>query len=123
MHWLSEKLDCGQVIAQKTFLDDGTITAGEVRQKQRQICMDLFDETIDKLVDKTFVQGEDTPCTFHQKSDIIEATTFLSTEHVSWQHLMRLGRATNHGRNGLFVRDEEGRVFRLCVSVERADCE
>jgi len=117
--WMDEGLDTGGVIAQKTFADDGIMTANEARTRQRQMCADLFEENIDRLVagDVPWTAGQ--PCSYHAKKDIIAATTFSEDDQITMGRLMRLGRATAHGENGLTVRSSNGEQFRMQITLSR----
>lgn len=117
--WLDEGLDTGGVIAQKSFADDGLMTATEVRARQRQMCAELFEENINSLIAGRIPWTTGQPCSYHFKTDIVKATTFNEDEQLTLSQLLRLGRATFHGENGLVVEAKNGDRFRLSISVCR----
>ena len=115
--WMDERLDTGGVIAQKTFADNGQISANEVRARQRRLCAELFEENIDRLAAGRIAWRAGEPCSYHFKRDIVAATTFGEDDPVTMAHLMRLGRATSHGDNGLTVCTRKGERFRVQIAV------
>tara|TARA_A100001035_G_C27737162_1_gene479672 strand:- start:510 stop:1265 length:756 start_codon:yes stop_codon:yes gene_type:complete len=118
IHWLSPDLDCGSVISQKTFYDDGVMSADFIRTRQRAICAELFEENIDDLIAGKLKPGQDVKCDFHKKSDIIEATTFDINDTLTAEEFMLLGRATHHGDNGIFIKSKGNKKYKLSVKVE-----
>lgn len=121
--WMDEGLDTGGVIAQKTFADDGIMTANDVRTRQRRMCAELFEENIDRLVAGDVPWSAGQPCSYHFKKDIVAATTFTENDQVTIGRLMRLGRATAHGENGLTIRAKSGDQFRMQITVSRIPAE
>jgi len=117
--WMDEGLDTGGVIAQKRFDDDGVMSANDVRTKQRQFCAELFEENVDALIAGRIPHTKGQPCSYHFKKDIIAATTFDEDDMVNVARLMRLGRATGHGENGLTVRMHDGRRYQMRISVHQ----
>jgi len=117
--WMDEGLDTGGVIAQKVFTDDGIMSADEVRSRQRQLCIELFEENIDELIAGRIPWKAGQPCSYHAKKDIIAATTFAEHDQMTMLHLTRLGRATGHGDNGLTIVMKDGERLRLRISVSR----
>lgn len=117
--WMDEGLDTGGVIAQKVFEDDGVMSAHEVRLRQRRMCAELFAEHIDDLIAGRIPPKSGAPCSYHFKRDIAAATTFGEDDVVPMSHLMRLGRATAHGDNGLLVRARSGERFHVKIAVSR----
>ena len=118
IHWLSPELDSGAIIAQKVFEDDGVMNASYVRERQRQICAELFEENIDDFLAGKFQRSEAQGCYFHKRSEIIKKTSFFEKEKITLEKLMRLGRATRFENNGLKVKTEDGRLFVLSVDVQ-----
>ena len=119
LHWLDEALDSGAVIAQKSFADDGVMTAAEVRARQRSLCVELFEENIDAVLAGRLSRGTGQTGTYHRRTDILAATTFADSEMLTLERLMRLGRATNHAAHGLIVRTKNDEKFLLRISVSR----
>ena len=117
-HWLSPDLDCGAVISQKIFHDDGVMSADSIRKRQRAICAELFEENIDDLLAGKLKPGPDVKCNFHKKSDIIQATTFDVNDTLTAEEFMLLGRATHHGNNGIFIKSKDKKKFKLSIKVE-----
>ncbi len=117
--WMDEGLDTGGVIAQKTFSDDGIMTAAEARARQRQMCAELFEENIDHLAAGNVPWKAGQPCSYHFKRDIIAATTFSEDDQLTMGRLMRLGRATAHAENGLTIRSGNGDQFRMQITLSR----
>jgi methionyl-tRNA formyltransferase len=119
LHWLDEGLDTGAVIAQKTFADDGVMTAGEVRARQRRMCAELFEENLDAVLAGKITRGAPCKGTYHGRADIAAATTFAASDTLTIGQLMRLGRATSHDGHGIVVRAADDEEFLLRVSVSR----
>jgi methionyl-tRNA formyltransferase len=117
IHWLSENLDSGGIIAQKTISDDGFITANLLRERQRRLCIELFAENLDRVVRGEVVHSEGMPCHFHALSEIRAATTFHESDVVDFSTLLRLGRATAFGGNGITVKRSDGRSAKIGLAV------
>ena len=117
IHWLSPDLDCGSVISQKTFYDDGVMSADFIRTRQRAICAELFEENIDDLIAGKLKPGQDVKCDFHKKSDIVEATTFDINDTLTAEQFMLLGRATHHGDRNIHE-IKRHKKYKLSVNVE-----
>jgi methionyl-tRNA formyltransferase len=116
---LEEGLDTGGIIAQKTFKDDGIMTAAEVRARQRQMCAELFEENIDRVIAGDISAKNGQSCSYHFKRDIAVATTFSEDDQLTMERLMRLGRATAHGQNGLTIQSRTGDRFRMRITLSR----
>lgn len=117
IHWLAEGLDAGDIIAQETFLDDGALSAAEIRQRQRDLCVSLFSRNLPLiLAGKTSRKPQENAAEYHFKKDIVSATIFRGGDTVSFEELLRLVRATDYGKNGFTV-VMDGRKFKITGSV------
>jgi hypothetical protein len=95
------------------------MSATEIRSRQRRMCAELFDEHIDALMAGRIPWKRGEACSYHFKKNIAAATTFGEDELMTMSHLMRLGRGTAHGNNGLTVHMNNGERFRLQIAVSR----
>ena len=117
IHWLAEGLDEGDIIAQETFFDDGTLSAAEIRRRQRDLCISLFNKNLPLiLAGKAPRKPQEKGGEYHFKKDIVAATTFRGHDSVSFEELLRLLRATDCGENGLTV-VVDGRKFKITGRV------
>lgn len=117
IHWLAEGLDEGDIIAQEIFFDDGTLSAAEIRCRQRDLCVSLFNKNLPLiLAGKAQRKPQEKGGEYHFKKDIVAATTFRSCDSVSFEQLLHLVRATDYGKNGLTV-VMDGRKFKITGHV------
>ena len=117
IHWMSEELDAGDIIAQASFQDDGLMSAGEVRQRQLALCVELFEAHLPAILAGEAPRTPQPPGgVFHHKRDIGPATTFDQTDTITMEALLRLARATHFGPHGFYVR-VGSRTFKVQASV------
>ena len=117
MHWMDESLDTGDIIGQAVFEDDGLMSAAEVRQRQLQLCVHLFETYLPLIVRGEAPRRPQPPGgSYHFKRDIEAATSFEAEDTVTMGQLLRLARATNYGTHGFYVRVGD-RKFKVQASV------
>ena len=117
IHWLSEELDRGDIIAQVTFEDDGAMSAEEVRQLQRRLCIELFETYLPRILARKAPRTPQPPGgSYHFKTEIEAVTTFEGTDTITMDLLMRLARATHCEPHGFYVRIGD-RKFKVQASV------
>jgi hypothetical protein len=118
IHWLAPELDCGGIIEQATFRDNGLMTAASVRQKQRKMCFLLFKKNLRRILSKKVKKKSGKACNFHKKGDIITATTFKETDKIDFGRLCRLARGTNFGNNGIRILTKEYGPIKAKIFIE-----
>ena len=119
LHWLTEDLDAGGIIAQKTFEDDQEFTASQIRKIQRSMCIELFTENIENILCGNIKKCKGVLSDFHDKNSIIKATTFHENDKIDFKSIMKLGRATSHANHGLTVTNEKNDVYKVKISVTK----
>jgi methionyl-tRNA formyltransferase len=121
LHWMSEGLDEGPIIAQKTFTDDGFSTAKVLQEKCNSMCLDLLRENIDLVMNGLITSTPQGIGTYHSKKDIIKKSILNAQDIISVNYLFDLCRATNSKGNGFFV-IKNNRKFKIIIDrIEEVD--
>lgn len=103
LHWMTEGLDEGPIIAQKTFEDDKYASADRIQNKSELLCLKLLSENIQSVMTGNTTSIPQGLGTHHSKKDIVTASTLSVEDNISVGHLFDLCRATNSKKNGFFV--------------------
>jgi len=118
LHWMTEGLDEGPIISQKTFEDDGYSSAGKIQEECNFMCLELLSENIDLAMDGKTKSIPQSGGTYHSKKDILAKSTLYIEDDISVNYLFDLCRATNNKNNGFFIIKND-RKFR--VVIDRID--
>jgi len=116
LHWMTERLDEGPIIAQKLFMDDQFASARTIQEISSQKCLELLDENISLVMgghSRSVPQGAGT---YHSKGDIVERSTLMIGDSISVHELLNLCRATFNKGNGFYVRTG-CRRFRIVIGA------
>ena len=116
LHWMTEGLDEGPIIATATFADDGYMSAGEIQRRSNALCLTLLRDHIEDVVAGTARSIPQGPGSYHGKADIIAASTLDARDTIDVSRLFDLCRATNNKRNG-FIIVKDGRRFRIKIDA------
>ncbi len=116
LHWMSEGIDEGPIIAQITFPNDEAISADFVQKKCNDLCLHLLELHILSIMDGKSISSPQTAGTYHSKSDIFEASTLYSNSSISVNKLFDLCRATKNKGNGFYIK-KNGRKYRITIST------
>jgi methionyl-tRNA formyltransferase len=103
LHWMTEGLDEGPIIAQKTFSDDGYSSAEKIQEESNLMCLQLLSEYIGLVMNGKTKSIPQESGTYHSKKDILTKSTLNTEDSISVDHLFNLCRATNNKKNGFFI--------------------
>lgn len=103
LHWMTEGLDEGPIISQKTFEDDGFGSAKNIQEKSNIMCLELLSENIDLVMNGETKSVPQSNGTYHSKKDIQNKSTLNIKDDISVNFLFDLCRATNNKNNGFFI--------------------
>lgn len=121
LHWMTEELDKGPIIAQECFYDDGEITAEEVQRTSNRMCLSLLRKNICRIMSEN-IKGEiQPPGTYHAKKDILTGSKLNSDTSVEVRFLFDLIRATKVKGHGFLI-ESGGRLYKIVVDkITRLD--
>lgn len=108
LHIVNHKIDVGDIIAQETFELDAKITSQELQSKQLEICINLLKSHLLEIYSGKFPRKIQVGGTYHNKSEILKATTLLDSESIKIADLLRLCRATCNSNNGFWIETKTG---------------
>lgn len=114
LHWMTEGLDEGPIISQKSYVDDGYSVASKLQQECNAAALTLLSENIELVMNgkaKSFPQGVGT---YHSRQDILAKSSLNVEDTISVNYLFDLCRATNNKNNG-FVIIKNNRRFRVAI--------
>lgn len=115
LHWISEGLDEGPIIAKVTREILPSMTAAEVQKKSNQEAIALLHGNIEKIMSGRWSSSEqEGRTTKHFKIDIIAASTIEHNKQYSGEHILRLCRAVCNKRNGFLIRTKK-EVYKIVV--------
>lgn len=114
LHWMTEGLDEGPIISQKTFEDDGYSSAGKIQEECNFMCLELLSENIGLAMNGETKSVPQSCGTYHSKKDIQAKSTLNIEDDISVNYLFDLCRATNNKNNGFFIIKND-RKFRVVI--------
>ena len=118
IHWMDSGLDTGAIINQKTFNDDGVMTANDIQEKSNFLCLELLNENIEDVMRGTVSSQPQKEGTYYSKNAIIEQSTLDYVDNVSVKHLWDLCRATCNKNNGFRIKTN-GKTYLIRIkSIE-----
>ncbi len=103
IHWMNEDIDCGDIIDQEVFEDDGFMTAANVMEKAEALCCELWKKNIPRILDATAPRRPQGEGSHHFKKEITEASTLHCGDTVTVDRLFDLCRATACKGNGFHI--------------------
>lgn len=114
IHWMSHAIDCGDIIDQITFEDDGISPADEIQRKEWGLMPVLLERNIRNIIGGTANRKEQGVGTYHSKTDILKASCIDSEDCINGDYLFRLIRATSCGDNGFYINTSKGKFIIKC---------
>ena len=114
LHWMEDDIDGGDILVRKSFKDDGLMTAEEIQKRSESLCIELLKENIADIMAGKIKAWEQVNGTYHEKGDIIDASTLKVGDKVDVDTLFDLCRATCCKDNG-FIIDNHGRMVKVVI--------
>ena len=103
IHWMTDGLDEGPIISQKTFEDDGYKSAEKIQEESNFMCLELLSENIDLVMNGDTKSVPQSSGTYHSRKDIQDKSTLNIEDNISVNYLFDLCRATKNKNNGFFI--------------------
>ena len=127
IHWMDAKLDHGPIIGRREFATDEIMPASKAYHLACMGCVDLYEEHLPSIlngrVNPTRDERDDVMRvgSFHNASEIKDATFLPWESLIGIPELIRLIRATSFGQHGFYTLGPGRRVYKIKGSVEIGD--
>lgn len=121
IHWMSPGLDEGPIISQKSFKDDGFITAEQIQTKSENLCFELLDKNIKPIMNGKTYSYTQKNGSYHSKKEIQKRSTISEKKKISGKDLFDLCRATNNKLNGFIINKNKRSFLIRIYSIEEID--
>jgi methionyl-tRNA formyltransferase len=119
IHIMTEKIDNGPILFQKTFKIPEDMTSRELQAKQLSICVELLREHIKDIFLGNFKVSNQNGGSIHFKQDIQEASTIKFGEKVEVKELFKLVRATFNKNNGFWIESDTARYQVVIKEIKK----
>jgi len=115
LHWITEGLDEGPIIAQVAMGIKSSMTAQDVQQTSNQEAMNLLQNNNIQIMKVEWSMEEQTGhITRHSKKEIISASTINHDLEYSGEYLLRLSRAVCNKKNGFYIKTKN-EVYKVVI--------
>lgn len=119
LHWMNEAIDKGDIIDQIVFPPDDLRSATEARRLARDACVQLYDRCLPLIITGTATQRpQGAGGRYHFAHEIKAATRFKAEDSITFDHLLKLVRATDYAGHGFYV-EKDGKLLRISAHVSQ----
>lgn len=119
LHWITEGLDEGPIIAKVAMEIKSSMTAQDVQQTSNQEAIKLLQNNIIHIMQGEWSMVEQSGrITRHSKKEIISASTINHDLYYSGEYLLRLSRAVCNKKNGFYIKTEN-EVYKVVIDSVR----
>lgn len=118
LHWITEGLDEGPIIAKVSRRIDPSMTAEDVQIESNKDALQLLRDHIMNIMNGHWdMSPQDGTVTKHSKKEIISASTIQNDNLYTGEYILRLSRAVCAKNNGFIVNTEKGMYKVVIASI------